>query len=391
MARPSCPKPILREKGPRCHPSTLSFPTASASNSKTQHASQLALISHTLSPLHTLLSQPIPFVKTQTISGTLAECQTVLSLGYFGREMGRKRSLASAEGKAIKRVRRKGSTNNVNSRDLGGDELLEQPQPVSERKVVGEVSVGKTTLETPARKIKLPQPGKSTIPPKDKKNKPNKELANTTSTKSKANGGATSKPVPGSQKKVIKKNGLKDVPHLPESGVPSGQSTGSTVLLPDGATAPGMTIVERDSTSKSQFKNLKLSTGSIANTSGKTVVSGTSNPDRKTEALSERYSGEYPDKQRVKGIQNRSAFCYRNSVLQLLASSEVCVQEMIGHIEMHIEESCRYPILILPVSGMSNLFKVAVVLIVFPVRLENSSRTISLLPEWIRTRTHVYH
>ncbi|KAG0642540.1 hypothetical protein HOY80DRAFT_1007883 [Tuber brumale] len=376
MARPPCPKPMPREKGFKCQQSTLSFPASSSSNPKTQYSSQPAPTSHTLSPLETLLSQPIPFVKTQTISGALAECQTVFSLGYFGKEMGRKRCLVSVEGKAIKKMRRDSSTKDVDDRDPSGDEVLGQSQPVREWRVVGEGSVGKTASETPARKIKLLHSRKTTVPLKDRKNEPNKELANTTPKKSTASGGTLVKPIPGSPKEVIKKNGLKKVSHLLEPGVQNGPYTGSAVLLPDGTTAPGMATLERESTSKGQFRNLKLNTGSVANNSGKTIVSGTSDLNRKSEALSERSSGKCPDKLRVKGLMNTSFFCYRNSVLQLLASSTVFVEE----ITRHINEKCKYLIPISPLLGMSNRFKVNVVLIVFPAHLENSSRTILFLP-----------
>lgn len=158
MARPSYPKSTVWEKGPKknYHQFISSFPPSSHSNPKTQHRSQLAPPSHTLSPLDTLLSQRIEFIKTQTTSKPFTGDQTMSSFGYFNnKKMKRKGNSVSSKDK-VNKMKRDTTAKNVDRPHLSGDQPLDQSQPPRERRVVGEDSIGKTTHKVPAKKAQAP-------------------------------------------------------------------------------------------------------------------------------------------------------------------------------------------------------------------------------------------
>jgi len=158
MARPSCPKSTVREKGPKAnyHQSIPSFPPSSHSNPKAQHRSQLALPSHNLSPLEILLLQPIEFIKTQTTSNPLTDDQTINGIGYFNNK--KIKGMGNSVSSKHKAVKRRGDipAKNVHSQEPDEGELPGQSQRLYQRRVVGESSTGKTANKISVKKAQAP-------------------------------------------------------------------------------------------------------------------------------------------------------------------------------------------------------------------------------------------
>ncbi|PUU76493.1 hypothetical protein B9Z19DRAFT_251182 [Tuber borchii] len=343
MARPSYPKSTVWEKGCKknYHQFISSFPPSSHSNPKTQHRSQLALPSHKSSPLDTLLSQPIEFIKTQTTSKPFTGDQTMSSFGYFNnKKMKRKGNSVSSKDK-VNKMKRDTTIKNVDRPDLSEDQPLDQSQSSRGRRVAGEGSIEKTTHKIPAKKTRQPSTEKFGILPKERQIKPDEELADAAPIKPKTSYRIGTKLNPVLPKEGKERNGLPKVPHLPKPGVLSGSCPVSTTPPPNRTTplhvSERMAILEVNPTTKNKSKNLKPNPNTIVNTSGKIVVSGKSDLKRKPEALSEQPPKRRHHELRVKGLANTSFFCYRNSVLQFLASSTSFIKENIRH----TEEKCH--------------------------------------------------
>ncbi|PWW74791.1 cysteine proteinase [Tuber magnatum] len=338
MPRPTYSKPISWGNGLRRnnHLSISPF-RPSTSDPKTQHpSSQLAPSSHTQFSLHDLLSPPIRFVKTQTISGTLTQDQTMSSIGYLNKGMKRKGGSVSPKEKSPKKIRRDSSAENVDDQNLCGNEPLEQPQPLREGGVAEEDSVGGAVFRFSARKMKQPSPRGSNVSLKEKQNRSNQKPATVVPTGAKAGLAARTESGTVLSKEKTEKNGLKEVPHFPKSVPHNGSYIKSTILTPDSATAPLVSqkvTRHKSGSTKDQFENLKSNSDPIANASGKTVASEKSDPNTKPRDLSEESSKRYNNDMRVKGLNNSSYFCYRNSVLQFLSCSTVFVKEIVEHMK----------------------------------------------------------
>ncbi|RPB00073.1 hypothetical protein L873DRAFT_855164 [Choiromyces venosus 120613-1] len=298
MACPTSPRPMPWEKGPKRSnaPSTSSLSSSSSSNPNAQHLPQPPIPSRTLSSVETLLSHPIKFVKAQTTSQTLTEDQTISSLGYFNKSTKRKRDSMPKRSIGPKRVKKNHPIKPLNDQGLSEDELLRSSPTLSPSVSVAEALVDKSTFKDSTRKRKQPSPGTFD------------------------GEGNNSSQVPVNQ--ISKK---------PISSQQINSSLSRSLLNEDERNnlKEKNAVLESDLTTRKESKHLKHTADLIANTSDKTIVSPVLK--KKSEVLSEQSSESRPNDFRVKGLMNASIFCYRNSVLQLLASSPSFVKEIIAH------------------------------------------------------------